>query len=86
MLRTVANSGLQLIIEADSERVFGTGRFERSGERTASRNGHRERAFDTHVEAAPTWPVSSPCMASCFQNGLVLTGPTTSFRLSARSA
>ena len=42
-LRTVAESVLQLIMEADVEGLIGAGRFERSAERATWRNGHRER-------------------------------------------
>ena len=42
-LRTVAEAVLQLLMEADVEGLIGAGRYERSGERTTWRNGHRER-------------------------------------------
>src|ERR1700737_2350079 len=41
-LRTVAEAVLQLLMEADVEGLIGAGRYERSGERTTWRNGHRE--------------------------------------------
>jgi transposase-like protein len=40
-LRTVAEAVLQLLMEADVEGLIGAGRYERSGERTTWRNGHR---------------------------------------------
>ena len=39
-LRAVAESVLQLIMEADVEGLIGAGRFERSTERATWRNGH----------------------------------------------
>ena len=48
-LRTVAESVLQLIMEADVEGLIGAGRFERSAERATWRNGHRERSLDTRL-------------------------------------
>ena len=44
-LRTVAEAVLQLLMEADVEGLIGAGRYERSGERTTWRNGHRDRVF-----------------------------------------
>src|SRR6202035_6082677 len=48
-LRTVAEAVLQLLMEADVEGLIGAGRYERSGERTTWRNGHRDRALDTRL-------------------------------------
>ena len=48
-LRTIAESVLQIIMEADVEGLVGAGRHERSGERTTWRNGYRERALDTRL-------------------------------------
>ncbi len=48
-LRTVAEAVLQLLMEADVEGLIGAGRYERSGERTTWRNGHRERVLDTRL-------------------------------------
>jgi putative transposase len=48
-LRTVAEAVLQLLMDADVEGLIGAGRYERSGERTTWRNGHRERVFDTRL-------------------------------------
>ena len=48
-LRAVAESVLQLIMEADVEGLVGAARHERSGERTTWRNGYRERSLDTRL-------------------------------------
>src|SRR5579863_4457579 len=48
-LRSIAESVLQIIMEADVEGVIGAGRHERSGDRTTWRNGYRERALDTRL-------------------------------------
>ena len=48
-LRTVAEAVLQLLMEADVEGLIGAGRYERSGERTTWRNGHRDRMLDTRL-------------------------------------
>ena len=48
-LRVVAESVLQLIMEADVEGLIGAGRFERSAERATWRNGHRERSLETRL-------------------------------------
>src|ERR1700756_1852381 len=48
-LRTVAEAVLQLLMEADVEGLIGAGRYERSGERTTWRNGHRDRVLDTRL-------------------------------------
>ena len=48
-LRSIAQSVLQLIMEADVDGLIGAGRHERSGERTTWRNGYRERSLDTRL-------------------------------------
>ncbi len=48
-LRTVAESVLQIIMEADVEGLIGAGRHERSGDRSTWRNGYRDRALDTRL-------------------------------------
>ena len=48
-LRAVAESVLQLIMEADVDGVVGAGRHERSDGRVTYRNGYRDRAFDTRL-------------------------------------
>src|SRR6202163_207862 len=48
-LRAVAEAVLQLLMESDVEGLIGAGRYERSGERTTWRNGHRDRVLDTRL-------------------------------------
>ena len=48
-LRTVAGAVLQLLTETDVDGLIGAGHYERSGERTTWRNGHRERVLDTRL-------------------------------------
>ena len=48
-LRALAETVLQILMEADVEGVIGAGRYERSGERTTWRNGYRERTLDTRL-------------------------------------
>ena len=48
-LRLVAESVLQLIMEADVDGVIGAGRFERSSERQTWRNGYRDRTLETRL-------------------------------------
>ena len=48
-LRTVAESVLQLIMEADVDGVIGAGRFGRNAERQTWRNGYRDRTLDTRL-------------------------------------
>ena len=48
-LRTIAESVLQIIMEADVEGLVGAARHERSGERTTWRNGYRGRSLDTRL-------------------------------------
>jgi putative transposase len=48
-LRAVAESVLQLIMEADVDGVVGASRHERSDGRVTYRNGYRDRALDTRL-------------------------------------
>jgi transposase-like protein len=48
-LRALAESVLQIIMEADAEGVIGASRYERCGERTTWRNGYRDRTLDTRL-------------------------------------
>ena len=48
-LRAVAEAVLQLLMESDVEGLIGTGRYERSGERSTWRNGYRDRTLDTRL-------------------------------------
>src|SRR5215210_1099357 len=48
-LRSLAETVLQILMEADVEGVIGAGKYERSGERTTWRNGYRERTLDTRL-------------------------------------
>ena|ERR1700722_15854677 len=48
-LRAVAEAVLQLLMEADVEGLIGAARYERSGDRTTWRNGHRDRVLDTRL-------------------------------------
>src|SRR5438105_2134963 len=50
-LRAVAEAVLQLLMETDVEGLIGAGRYERNGERTTWRSGHRERTLDTRFGA-----------------------------------
>ena len=45
----MAEAVLQLLMETDVEGLIGAGRYERTGERTTWRNGHRDRALDTRL-------------------------------------
>jgi hypothetical protein len=67
-LRTIAESVLQIIMEADVDGLVGAGRHERSGDRTTWRNGYRDRSLDTRLG---TLNLKIP---SC--------GPAPTFRLS----
>src|SRR5258708_40309510 len=46
-LRAVAESVLQLLMEADVEGLIGAGRDERASDRVNWRNGYRDRTLDT---------------------------------------
>src|SRR6187399_96514 len=48
-LRSVAETVLQMLMEADVEGLIGAGRHERTGERTTWRNGFRDRSLDTRL-------------------------------------
>lgn len=48
-LRTVAESVLQLLMEADVDGLIGAGRHERNAERMTWRNGYRDRTLDTRL-------------------------------------
>ena len=48
-LRALAEAVLQLLMEADVEGLIRAGRYERDGERTTWRNGHRDRVLDTRL-------------------------------------
>ncbi|MET3415067.1 transposase-like protein [Methylobacterium sp. 1030] len=48
-LRSIVETVLQILIEADVDGLIGAGRYERSGERSTYRNGHRERSLDTRL-------------------------------------
>ena len=48
-LRAVAESVLQLLMEADVDGLIGAARHERTAERQTYRNGYRDRAFDTRL-------------------------------------
>src|ERR687894_2091928 len=50
-LRALAETVLQILMEADVEGLIGAGRYERSGERATWRNGYRERTLDTRLGA-----------------------------------
>ena len=48
-LRSVAETVLQMLMEADVEGQIGAGRHERSVERLTHRNGYRDRTLDTRL-------------------------------------
>lgn len=48
-LRAIAESVMQIIMEADVDGLIGAGRHERSGDRATWRNGYRDRSLDTRV-------------------------------------
>ena len=48
-LRSVAETVLQMLMEADVEGLIGAGRHERSDDRLNYRNGFRERTLDTRI-------------------------------------
>ncbi len=48
-LRRLAETVLQILMEADVEGLIGAGRYERSGERSTWRNGYRDRTLDTRL-------------------------------------
>ena len=48
-LRSLAETVLQILMEADVEGVIGAGRYERSGDRSTWHNGYRDRSLDTRL-------------------------------------
>jgi len=50
-LRSAAEAVMQMLMEADVEGLIGVARHERTGERTAYRNGYRDRSLDTRLGA-----------------------------------
>lgn len=48
-LRAIAESVMQLLMEADVEGMIGAGRHERTLERVTYRNGYRDRSLDTRL-------------------------------------
>jgi hypothetical protein len=48
-LRAIAESVLQLIMEADVDGLIGAGRYERGEARQTWRNGYRDRTLDTRL-------------------------------------
>lgn len=48
-LRSLAETVLQILMEADVEGLIGAGRYKRSGERSTWRNGYRDRSLDTRL-------------------------------------
>ena len=48
-LRAVAETVLQILMEADVEGLIGAGRHERSADRLNYRNGYRDRSLDTRL-------------------------------------
>ena len=48
-LRAIAESVMQLLMEADVEGMIGAGRHERTLERATYRNGYRDRSLDTRL-------------------------------------
>jgi putative transposase len=50
-LRSAAEAVMQMLMEADVEGLIGAARHERTGERTAYRNGYRDRSLDTRLGA-----------------------------------
>ena len=48
-LRSLAETVLQILMEADVDGLSGAGRYERTGDRSTYRNGYRERSLDTRL-------------------------------------
>src|SRR3978361_480503 len=48
-LRSLAETVLQILMEADVDGLIGAGRYERSGDRSTWRNGYRDRSLDTRL-------------------------------------
>ena len=55
-LRAIAESVLQLIMEADVDGLIGAGRYERGDGRQTWRNGYRDRSLDSERDEHPTFP------------------------------
>lgn len=49
LLRTIAESVLWIIMEADADGVVGASRHEHSGDRTTWRNSYRDSGLDTRL-------------------------------------
>jgi hypothetical protein len=49
LLKTIAETALQRIMDAHVENIIGAARHERSPERLTYRNGHRERTLETRL-------------------------------------
>lgn len=49
LLRSIAESVLQLMMESDVDGLIGAGRHERAEQRTTWRNGYRDRSLDTRL-------------------------------------
>jgi putative transposase len=54
-LRSLAETVLQILMEADVEGMIGAGRYERSGERSTWRNGYRDRTLDKGSARRAAW-------------------------------
>lgn len=50
-LKTIAETVLQRIMDADVENIIGAARQERSSDRLTYRNGYRERTLETRLGA-----------------------------------
>lgn len=55
-MQTIAESVLQIVMEADVDGLIGTGRHGRSGKRTTSRNSDHERSLETRFGRLKTEP------------------------------
>ena len=63
-LRTIAESVMQLLMEADVEGMIGAGRHERTLERATYRNGYRDRSLDTRLgSSSKTFSARKPRQA-----------------------
>ncbi len=60
-LRAVAESVLQLLMEADVDGLIGAARHERTAERQTYRNGYRDRALDTRLGTLRLLRISRSC-------------------------
>src|SRR5262245_12875788 len=59
-LRAVAESVLQILMEADVEGLIGAGRHERTGDRLNYRNGYRDRSGYPARSVEPAHPQAAP--------------------------